>query len=299
MIFHEQYETIRLARSTGRGSKLWLESIKAFFVALMLVLISDGLVSFINDELLHGSVQEPYLSLLYLYEQIICIGLTILYCTKGERRTLHSMGLIKPDWKAYGKGAFLGLASFSVVVLLGVLFGGFHYLGIDTDTNPLILLLFLFGYIVQGFSEELVFRGYALVSISRKNSILSAAIISSLYFSFLHIFNDGIGILPIINLFLFGMIAAICFLKTDNIWCAAALHSIWNYAQGNLYGFSVSGTELTDSLTLFEQTQNDLLSGGLFGPEGSIIVTVVFIGIIACLCLPHNGKRANVENPKK
>lgn len=166
------------------------------------------------------------------------------------------------------------------VVLLGTLAGAFSFYGILEWSDIPLIILFAGGYIVQGMAEEILCRGYVLLSIARKNKIKSAIIGNSLFFAFMHCFNSGFSLIPLFNLFLFSVFESIYFLKTENIWGCAAIHTSWNFVQGCIFGFGVSGEDLTPSILYFSCTENSIISGGQFGPEGGLIVTLVTITCI-------------------
>ena len=100
--------------------------------------------------------------------------------------------------------------------------------------------------------------------------------------------NTGMDLMAVINLFLFGVLFAVVFLRFDNIWVCCGLHTIWNFTQGFLMGFNVSGIE-TSSIIKFTQTAPSVIGGGAFGPESSLIVTfVVIITLIVMVYYPKN-----------
>ena len=78
--------------------------------------------------------------------------------------------------------------------------------------------------------------------------------------------------------FVFGIFASVYFVKRGNIWGIAAIHSIWNFAQGNIFGVLVSGNDF--GTTVFKSEINEsmtLINGGAFGLEGGILVTIVMV----------------------
>jgi membrane protease YdiL (CAAX protease family) len=103
-------------------------------------------------------------------------------------------------------------------------------------------------------------------------------IFSALFFSALHLLNPNITLISVLNLFLFGLFAALYALWEGGLWGVFAIHSIWNWAQGNVFGLSVSGLYLQSSV-LFNLTETgpDWITGGYFGPEGGIIVTLILL----------------------
>jgi membrane protease YdiL (CAAX protease family) len=89
----------------------------------------------------------------------------------------------------------------------------------------------------------------------------------------MHLGNPNIGILPLLNLFLAGIFLGIYTIHKNNLWFPIGAHLTWNYLQGPIFGFEVSGNKIN---SLFEQKPNghELLTGGNFGFEGSIILTL-------------------------
>jgi len=103
-------------------------------------------------------------------------------------------------------------------------------------------------------------------------------------FALLHILNPGFGLLPLINIILFGILESIYVLRRGDLWGACAIHSIWNFFQGNVFGISVSGMGLSTSpLHATLDRSAAWLNGGSFGLEGGIATTAVLA--VACLIL--------------
>lgn len=218
-----------------------------------------------------------------LFCDIIMIAVVFLFCRFIQKRKLCTLGFCKKGLlKEYLFGALLGFLFFSAAVLGSVLTGGLKIEGISPDFSLGLFVLFLLGFMVQGMAEEILCRGYFLVSFSRRYPLYAAALANSLLFAALHLLNGGISILAFINLFLFGIFASLYFINRGNIWGIGAFHSIWNLVQGNFYGIRVSGINVQSSLfTTVSCEGKELLSGGAFGLEGSIMVTIVLcLGIV-------------------
>ena len=94
-------------------------------------------------------------------------------------------------------------------------------------------------------------------------------------------FNSGVNLLAVFNLILFAVCMCLYVLKTKNLWGACGFHAVWNYAQGNIFGLSVSGHSELPSIFTAEIAGPKLLTGGSFGPEASVIVTVIYALIAA------------------
>lgn len=215
--------------------------------------------------------------------------LTVLfYCTKIEKRRLNTLGLTrKRKISEYLFGLLIGLLLFTLVWGLNLLVGGVSYNGIIFETGMIPLLTFyFFGYMVQGASEEILCHGYLCVSISRRAPLWAGLLINSVAFSLLHLANTGVSLLALLNIFLFGVFLTVYMIRRGNLWGACAIHSVWNFAQGNLFGLPVSGIDSGDSVLSTSLLEDKTIwNGGTFGPEGGLCVTFVLIVAILSITL--------------
>ncbi len=181
-------------------------------------------------------------------------------------------------------GVLAGFLALTIVGLLIQLAGGVSitYVFEASYLGPLLLGLVFFAF--QGVFEELVFRGYLMPHFSKKLGVPFAIIGNSLLFALIHGMNPGITALPLINLFVFGVIFSLLYLLSGNLWLTGLAHSLWNYTQGFVFGSLVSGLNIKESV--FKSTPVDgmeLISGGKFGFEGSIITTIAGLILIAAM----------------
>ena len=100
-----------------------------------------------------------------------------------------------------------------------------------------------------------------------------ALVLSSLLFAILHIFNPNTSAIGMINLFLAGILLGVSYIYTKNLWFPVALHFSWNFFQGPVFGFHVSGLDM-NAIIIQKPQEEQLFSGGTFGFEGSILATV-------------------------
>lgn len=224
------------------------------------------------------------IALIMLFSTIFSIIVPIIYCRFIEKRPIFSMGIVKKRvMRNYLFGLIVGFIMFSAVILLNIWLGGMTFNGVNSNIIISYLLIYFIAFGIQGMSEEILCRGYLMNSIGGKHSIWLAIITSSLVFAILHLANPGVTILACINLTLFGIFAALYMICFDNIWGVCAIHSIWNFAQGLIYGISVSGAySYENPVFLFETIQGKpFVNGGAFGAEGGIAVTIVLtLGIL-------------------
>lgn len=224
-----------------------------------------------------------------LYSTAIGTMLAIVFCLDIEGRSFSSMGFVKKRACIdYLLGAVIGVAMLGGAVGFGVLTGSMSYESTGLGGKTGLLFVLLGGWLLQGMSEEVIFRGYFCNSLAARTNRHTAAIISSVGFMLAHLGNPGVTPLACLNLFLFGMFAAYFMFRFDSIWGIGALHSLWNFSQGNLFGVQVSGLDTSVSVFHFSvDADKALLNGGSFGLEGGLGVTVVFlIGIALLLFVP-------------
>lgn len=217
-----------------------------------------------------------------LFATAVMMGLVFLFCRLLQKRKLTTLGFVKEGCgKEYAKGIVIGFALFSAAVFLCVLTGAVSLTGADTFTVS-GFLLFTAGFMVQGMAEEVLCRGYFMVSVGRRYPMWVAAVVNAVAFAALHLLNPGISPLAIVNLVLFGIFASVCFIQTENIWMIGAIHSVWNLVQGNVYGIKVSGMQTGCTALLATMTEGkELINGGAFGLEGGLAVTAALLAGIA------------------
>ena len=226
----------------------------------------------------------------YLIPTLFCTVfgtlISIFHCRNFEGRKYISMGMNREKAVPhYFLGLGIGLLLMTLILLLTIVTGS-EQLSICKEIKPGIIALFLGGFLIQGMSEEFIFRGYLMITIGGKVSPLPGLIVSSVFFSLAHAANPGFGPLVFFNLALFGGFAGLYIICTGDIWGACAIHSIWNFTQGNIYGISVSGTGDVESI--FRTTAisgSKILTGGDFGIEGSIFTTLILLAAIGLVLL--------------
>lgn len=217
-----------------------------------------------------------------------------------ERRPYSGLGFRDVAWLGhYLRGFGVGLLLFGSAVALMALSGNLQFEGFgwqrDGSLVWLTVLLVLLGWVVQGAAEEVIHRGWLLPVLAAKHKMWVGVLLSSLVFAVLHSLNPNLSPIAVLNLFLFGLFAAFYTLYEGGIWGVFSIHSAWNWLQGNVFGFEVSGTvPAGGSLLRLQEAGPDWLTGGRFGPEGGLAVTLVLL--VACgLLLWLAARRTNRE----
>ena len=190
-----------------------------------------------------------------------------------DRENFIDLGFHIKDYKAdAGMGLFTAIAILGAGTLILILTQKISITG--TDFYPSALALQLGLMIVVAFSEEIVFRGYILNNLLGSINKWVALFISAALFALVHASNPGANVLPVVNVFLAGLLLGMNYIFTRNLWFAILLHLAWNYLQGPVLGYKVSGLE-TQSLLQQYVTGSDLWTGGNFGFEGSLLCTAL------------------------
>jgi membrane protease YdiL (CAAX protease family) len=212
-----------------------------------------------------------------------------------EKRPLWTIGMeLKGIGAKYFRGALIGLLMFSAAIGLSAVLG---YVAFETDQSQPQgvaafggVLLVLLGWVVQGAAEEAITRGWLLPVIGARYKPLLGIALSAVIFTLFHSLNPNLGLIALLNLFLFGIFAALYALYEGGLWGIFSIHTVWNWAQGNLFGFEVSGLPSAGG-TLFNlmEVGPDIITGGRFGPEGGLAVTAVLI--IGCITVWMISKR--------
>ena len=205
---------------------------------------------------------------------------------KVEKRPIRTLGFYKENFLSnLLKGFGIGLALFLLTLLGLVALGQYRFESFHLTPYSLVFVIFTIPFwILQGTTEEVVARAWLLPQLASRTNLKLAVLISSLFFTLLHLGNSGITFLSAIDLFLFGVAMSLYLLKTDTIWGIGGIHGAWNFAQGNLFGVLVSGQSSGTSIMKFTpQGNQDWLSGGSFGIEGSIMSSIILFLLIVYL----------------
>ena len=134
-----------------------------------------------------------------------------------------------------------------------------------------LVLLFL-EHLLVGYWEELVFRGYLLQNMIEGMGLQLAVVISCIGYGLIHAGNPNAGLLSTGIIVLFGFLRIYGYLATKMLWLSMGMHIGWNFFQGPVFGFAASGHQKATWLQLRFLSESSWLTGGDFGPEGSLLM---------------------------
>lgn len=192
-----------------------------------------------------------------------------------DRRALRSLGLAPgkavPDMLA---GFVIGGVMMGMIFLVEWLAGWIAVSrpvgqGADTIAGLLVMLLI---FIAVGWQEELWARGYLLRNLSEGLNTGWAIILSSIVFALSHLANPNVSVMAVLGLLLAGVFFAFAALRSKELWLPIGLHIGWNFFEGPVFGFAVSGLTIPNRLNHEIQPGRELLTGGAFGPEAGLIL---------------------------
>ncbi|MGO5053909.1 lysostaphin resistance A-like protein [Lachnospiraceae bacterium LCP25S3_G4] len=262
----------------------------SIFLAEGLMIIAHYLMGY---NVLQGDMLSTQaMTLMKYYGYAVFMLISILYCKFIEKRSIKSMGF-NSKFFGYLKGILIGIGLLVVSIGIIVLTGNISYNGFLENINYPIILAFLGAFIIQGAMEETLCRGFLMTSLSKKVSIPLAILISSLAFTAPHFSSLFVGdfvfsIVGIINLLLVSTIFALLIINDKNIWIACGMHSFWNFCLFNVLGLNLSGSEKKPT-AIFDFSTNDdnLINGGVYGIEASIITFAVLAICVVILVLKY------------
>jgi membrane protease YdiL (CAAX protease family) len=154
--------------------------------------------------------------------------------------------------------------------------------------GALHLALLLAGFLVQGGVEEWLVRGYIYHALRQRWRRSLAVLASALLFAALHGLNPDVSAAGLLNTFLVGLILTFLVERSGSLWSATLAHGVWNFAISSLISLPVSGVRLPHLLALSVDGPA-LLTGGAFGPEGSLLLSLLAAAVALALGLRLRG----------
>lgn len=211
------------------------------------------------------------------------IAATLVVFRAINKKNPNELGIQGPG-KDLFFGLFLGAASITVSFIVLLATGNIVFL--SDFLRPEITMYtfsFLILFILVGFFEEMFFRGYIMNTMAeRGNKKWLMYIVSALVFSFVHGLNPNVSLFGLINIALVGVLFAYMFDVTKSLLLPIGYHITWNFFQGNVFGFSVSGISPQGMYAVDISEGNPIFTGGSFGLEGGIVATfVILLGFVA------------------
>ena len=225
-----------------------------------------------------------------LLSYVLAISLIFLWVKHYEEREFTSIGLPAVGaTKGIFIGALIGLAAFSLWVIGAYSFGAVM---LEDAPSQLIgvsaiggVLLASVGVLIAAVAEEVIFRGWALSTLSIRYSPIIGIIVTATVFGLPHGLNDDINAIGLVNVGLGGIMLALWALNDGNLWRVIGFHWLWNLSQFNLYGFDLTSDEtLGGALVNLQYTDRvPFITNGLVAEDGLVITLALVIAILGLI----------------
>ncbi|MEO5887022.1 MAG: type II CAAX endopeptidase family protein [Anaerolineales bacterium] len=217
-----------------------------------------------------------------IFEQVLnIVAVTVsVYVARRwlDKKSFESLGLKLNQQALVDVLTGIGIAfvqmGFIYVIMLG--FNWLTFEGFAWEFDPINeviagVLTFFVVFLFVGWNEELLSRGYHLQTIASGINLFWGVIISSAVFGLLHLGNPNATWVSAAGIFFAGVYLAYGYIRTKQLWLPIGLHIGWNFCEGVVFGFPVSGLDIY-ALTRIQVTGPEIWTGGAFGPEAGLIV---------------------------
>jgi uncharacterized protein len=249
-----------------------------------LLLFSVAIPVYVPALLLGVSPDNLWLSVAL---QLVSITPTVFLARRFlDHRSISSLGLKFNRLTVFDLLTGIGITFFMMGLIFAIEFAtgwltfeGFTWQTESVSTVALSMLGMIVLFVLVGWNEELLFRGYRLQNMLDGLSPIWAILISSAWFGMVHLANPNATFVSAIGILLAGIFLAYPLLRTGQLWLSIGLHIGWNLFEGPVFGFPVSGLSPFTLIRISVQGPS-LITGGTFGPEaGLVILPALLIGL--------------------
>ena len=270
-------ETIGNESKAKRFGKVAIDIISFVTLAVIIITILGIPFSSVLQKL--GKEGADKMFYFVLSETLMLIGIFlsawIVWHFRGVSLTGlgRSLAIRKKDLLS---GISLAIVLYAVGFGVSLLAGAIEIAGVVF--NPSSLLISFVFFLLVAITEEFALRGVVLERMLQGGvNKFWALFLSATLFSLVHIANPNFDFLSFINILLAGILLGSSYIYTRNLCFPIALHWFWNWIQGPVLGYEVSGNKFCDGLLTLYLPEANLINGGAFGFEGSILCTVLMV----------------------
>lgn len=270
-------ETIGNEPKAKRFGKVAIDIISFVTLAVIIITILGIPFSSVLQKL--GKEGADKMFYFVLSETLMLIGIFlsawIVWHFRGVSLTGlgRSLAIRKKDLLS---GISLAIVLYAVGFGVSLLAGAIEIAGVVF--NPSSLLISFVFFLLVAITEEFALRGFVLERMLQGGvNKFWALFLSATLFSLVHIANPNFDFLSFINILLAGILLGSSYIYTRNLCFPIALHWFWNWIQGPVLGYEVSGNKFCDGLLTLYLPETNLINGGAFGFEGSILCTVLMV----------------------
>ncbi|MEI6679707.1 MAG: type II CAAX endopeptidase family protein [Mariniphaga sp.] len=207
----------------------------------------------------------------------------IFFYKKYEKREIgefSSKGLLKNTIL----GVLIGTTIQGLTIIVIYFWGNFQIISVNPFSS--IITPFAIAFSVAIF-EEILLRGIIFRIVEEKLGSYISLAISAIIFGAVHLLNPDSSVISSICIGIVGFVFGASYIYSRSLWLPIAIHFSWNFVQSGIFGAITSGNEKTSSLFNTNISGAELITGGAFGPEGTIqailfwlLVSIIFMVII-------------------
>jgi membrane protease YdiL (CAAX protease family) len=250
------------------------------YVAFRLLTGSDLL----DDAGASVRIPETHLIVLLLVIEPLTVGLVVLLRRFLDGESVASLGLSRAG--PWARRLLAGMLHATVVMaVIGAAVAttseGVAWTREPAASLAVRLALYAVLFAAVGFTEEFVMRGYVLRNLLLDVNRTAAVVLSAAFFAALHAANPGAEPLALVNVFLVGAYLALVAVRDGSIWYPIGFHFAWNLLLGFALSMPVSGVEVRGAVIIERDGGSSVFSGGAFGPEGSLVCSLLLLGLVA------------------
>lgn len=211
--------------------------------------------------------------------QVLAVTLSVYLARRFlDKRSFSSLGLELDKWTMRDIFAGIAITFFMMgsIYLIEWALGWLTFDGFAWETDDILTVLggalgMLVVFIFVGWNEELLSRGYHLQTLASGLNLFWGVLISSAVFGVLHLGNPNATWISAVGILFAGLFLAYGYLTTKQLWLPIGLHIGWNFFEGVVFGFPVSGLDIY-RLIRITVSGPELWTGGAFGPEAGLVL---------------------------
>ncbi len=295
VFWNKEEKRLRALWRIGLHTILVLVLTAVFMVAILFItVVIDAIAGTNLQDVISGSELMALMDIPWIGTVLIpaatCAGIVLATFLAGkfiDRRKFREFGIVfSPKWWAdFSFGLGLGALLMAFIFLVGWATGNFRVNAFFQTFNQNVSFLSgflqsLIFFLFVGVYEEVLSRGYHLINlaegfnhklIGKRWALVLALLVSSLLFGLLHLGNPNASWISTLNISLAGVFLGLGMVLTGSLAIPIGLHITWNFFQGNVFGFPVSGVNTGATIIATETIGPAWLTGGAFGPEAGIL----------------------------
>lgn len=248
--------------------KLWKWSLLLFFGTIVFMVI-------------YSFAQAPFILGIrpgYQIAPLIVGAIILLYAYRFWMNFLEKRDPVETSfsrlWPDVRLGFGIGFLYFVAITLTMIVIGCYSVEGINIDIEQILQNFFMM--IVVAIGEEIVFRGIIYRMIADRYNMYVALVVSALLFGFLHFPNPGATVWSSFAISIeAGIMLGLAYSYRQSLWVPIGIHLSWNFSQGQIFGYAVSGMDIPSPIIQPVISGHELITGGAFGAEASVIAVVI------------------------